>query len=103
MQLVTRRDRPDARADCGGSTARNPDDDFAGGEFARIGGDAGAVLLSGPVNESLRPDMFDGLNRQVEGDTTWVGPVRNHEILGPNAENAGRASRRLGELVAQWV
>src|SRR3954452_16601342 len=88
VQLVTRRNRPDPVADRGSGGSGNPDDDLARGEFAWIGGDAGAVLLPGPVNERLGPDVLDGLNREVQGDAARDVPVRDHEILRPDAENA---------------
>src|SRR5664279_5647121 len=103
MQLVRRRDRPDALADRGRVGAGDPHNDLASGEFAWVRGDAGAILLPRAIYESLRPDMLDGLHREVEADTARDCRVRNHEILWSDTEDAGRAGRRAGKLVAQLV
>src|SRR5829696_5706583 len=99
MQLVAGGDRPDSLADGGAYGAGNPHDDLARRQFAGSGGDALNFLLPGAVNKSFGADALDRFHGEAERHAAGNRFVRDHEILRPNAEDAGLAGSDIaGQL-----
>src|SRR5262249_2882796 len=96
VQLLSHRCDADLRADGGSLGSGDADDDLAGRQLARSGGNALLVLGARAIDEGFGADALDGFDGERQRDAAGRRLVGDDEIFRTDTEDAGFGAAELG-------